>query len=340
MCYLRCPTGMRDEEIKHEIVRAYKDYKVVPAEYKTVQEEIIVRPASIRYEYVPAVYRKVKDTILVEQPVNKITLVPVQFVNAVEEIVVRPAFARFERKPSLENCKSKDPRDCDVYCYVEYKEEKKEIPVKKIVASPSVTRQTQVGKFKVITRDELVSAATVREIAIPAESVTVSKRILVKDETVDTVYVGAVYRQEPRLVADETIGGKEGQFEWVAINCKLTEPNVLPIYYALNSAILNAAARDSIDDKLYKLMVEKPLIRVEINSHTDSRASDEFNVDLSQRRAQAVVEYLVSKGIKKDRLIAKGFGETKLVNSCSNGVNCTEEQHAMNRRTEFRVLPY
>nr|MBS9767803.1 OmpA family protein [Flavobacteriaceae bacterium] len=57
-----------------------------------------------------------------------------------------------------------------------------------------------------------------------------------------------------------------------------------------------------------------------------------------QRRAQAVVDYLVSKGIQRSRLIAKGFGETRLVNKCSDGVNCSEAQHQQNRRTEFRII--
>ena len=78
-------------------------------------------------------------------------------------------------------------------------------------------------------------------------------------------------------------------------------------------------------------------IHVEINSHTDSRASDDFNLDLSQRRAQSVVDYLVSKGIRRERLIPHGLGESELVNKCANGIDCTEEEHAKNRRTEFRV---
>jgi Outer membrane protein and related peptidoglycan-associated (lipo)proteins len=114
---------------------------------------------------------------------------------------------------------------------------------------------------------------------------------------------------------------------------------VLPIYYALNSDILDSKARSVIDEKLLTLMQKRPEIRIEINSHTDSRASDEFNLDLSQRRAKAVVDYLVSRGIKRSRLVYNGYGETQLVNHCSNGVDCPEELHAKNRRTEFRVLP-
>ena len=86
-------------------------------------------------------------------------------------------------------------------------------------------------------------------------------------------------------------------------------------------------------------MKAKPGIRIELNSHTDARGSASANQDLSQRRAQSVVDYLVSKGISKNRLVANGFGETKLKNGCADGSECTEDQHAQNRRTEFRVLP-
>ena len=86
-------------------------------------------------------------------------------------------------------------------------------------------------------------------------------------------------------------------------------------------------------------MQRRPELRVEISSHTDSRASDAFNLELSNRRAKAVVDYLVSRGIRRSRLEYRGYGESQLVNQCRNGIQCTEEQHAQNRRTEFRVLP-
>jgi outer membrane protein OmpA-like peptidoglycan-associated protein len=91
-------------------------------------------------------------------------------------------------------------------------------------------------------------------------------------------------------------------------------------------------------DTLATLMKENPELRIELGSHTDSRADDKYNLTLSQKRAQSAVDYLVSKGIDKSRLIAKGYGETMLVNGCSNGVPCTDEEHQQNRRTTFKVL--
>ncbi|MCK0156725.1 OmpA family protein [Cellulophaga sp. F20128] len=86
------------------------------------------------------------------------------------------------------------------------------------------------------------------------------------------------------------------------------------------------------------LMKENSKIKVEMSSHTDSRGSKEFNQVLSQKRAQSTVDYIVSQGIDKDRLIARGAGETELLNYCMDFVSCTETEHAANRRTEFKII--
>ena len=81
-------------------------------------------------------------------------------------------------------------------------------------------------------------------------------------------------------------------------------------------------------------------ITVELASHTDSRGSAAYNDKLAQRRAESAVKYIVSKGIENDRVIAKSYGEQKLINQCSNGVKCTAAEHQANRRTEFTVTGY
>ena len=109
------------------------------------------------------------------------------------------------------------------------------------------------------------------------------------------------------------------------------------IYYDLDKATLRPESYPALDS-LLSIFKQNPDITVEIGSHTDSRGSDAYNLKLSQARAQSVVDYLIEKGIEKDRLIAKGYGETKLLNNCGNDVKCTEEEHQKNRRTTFRVV--
>jgi len=108
------------------------------------------------------------------------------------------------------------------------------------------------------------------------------------------------------------------------------------IYYDLDKSEIRADAAVELD-KLVKIMKENPSIWIELGSHTDSRANDKYNLKLSQARAEAAVKYIVSRGVDRQRIAAKGYGETKLLNECVNGKNCTEEQHQQNRRTEFKI---
>lgn len=337
-CYIRCPIEEIKEVEKIVVTPSYPQYKVVAPVYKTVEERVLIKEASKRFEYVPAVYRDVYDTLLVEEPYSIYSLEPVQTIDTFEIFEIEPSYARFETRPALDGCKSPVPGECDVICYVVYPAVTKRIPVKKIVSMPTYTRETPPnGRYKVVKRQVIETPATVREIEIPAEYTTIQKRVLVQDATVDSVEIKPVMREEVYLVKDRS-GAGDGS-EWRKIECQLLDYNLLPIYYSLNSDVLTAQARAIIDEKVLKLMQKRPEIRVEIASHTDSRASDDFNMDLSERRAKSVVDYLVSRGIKRSRLEYRGFGETQLVNHCGNGVPCTEEQHAENRRTEFRVLP-
>ena len=85
-------------------------------------------------------------------------------------------------------------------------------------------------------------------------------------------------------------------------------------------------------------MKEYPTMKVDVRLHTDSRGSDKYNLALSERRAKSTVKWITSRGIKKNRISGKGYGETQLVNDCGNDVPCTEEQHQANRRSEFIII--
>ena len=85
--------------------------------------------------------------------------------------------------------------------------------------------------------------------------------------------------------------------------------------------------------RVLEVLNEMPSLKIEVSSHTDNRGSDEYNQKLSQERAQSVVDYLISKGISTDRVIAKGYGKSQPVAS-----NDTDEGRQQNRRTEFKIL--
>lgn len=90
-------------------------------------------------------------------------------------------------------------------------------------------------------------------------------------------------------------------------------------------------------DKLARLFTDNPDLSFELGSHTDSRATDLYNLVLSEARANSAVDYLIRKGVQAGRITAKGYGEEQLVNRCVNEVECSEDEHQANRRTEFKV---
>lgn len=109
------------------------------------------------------------------------------------------------------------------------------------------------------------------------------------------------------------------------------------VYYDFNKHNIRPDAAVEID-KLTELMRKYPDMRIELRSHTDSRASKKYNMKLSANRAQSAIEYLAHHGIVFARMRAAGYGESLPVNKCVDGVKCTEEEHQQNRRTEFKVL--
>lgn len=109
------------------------------------------------------------------------------------------------------------------------------------------------------------------------------------------------------------------------------------IYYDYDKWDIRPEASVELD-KLVKFLEDNPTVDIELNSFTDTRGADLYNLDLSDKRAGSVVAYLVSKNIDPKRLTYRGYGEQMLVNACGNGVACSEEEHEANRRTEFKVI--
>lgn len=117
------------------------------------------------------------------------------------------------------------------------------------------------------------------------------------------------------------------------LGCRL---DLQPIYFDFDKSNIRPDAEIELA-KILAAMREYPEIIIHIESHTDSRGNDRYNEKLSERRAQSTLNWLVGKGIDKNRLTAKGYGESQLVNKCSNGVPCTAEEHQLNRRSMFII---
>src|ERR1035437_6359788 len=146
---------------------------------------------------------------------------------------------------------------------------------------------------------------------------------------VDELAISTIYFDDPWLkVAQMQSEAKKDSMKSMTI--------IENVYYDYGKWDLLPQAVITLN-KVINVMKANPGVTIEVLSHTDSRGNSDFNLELSQKRAQTAVDYIISKGVDKKRLVAIGKGETRLANKCKDGVDCTEEEHAQNRRTEFKV---
>jgi peptidoglycan-associated lipoprotein len=108
------------------------------------------------------------------------------------------------------------------------------------------------------------------------------------------------------------------------------------IYFDLDKYNIRTEAALDLE-KILDVLNQNPTMKLDIRSHTDSRASFKYNEVLSDNRAKSTINWLVKNGVDPSRLTGKGYGETQLVNQCSDDVKCTETEHQMNRRSEFII---
>jgi outer membrane protein OmpA-like peptidoglycan-associated protein len=113
--------------------------------------------------------------------------------------------------------------------------------------------------------------------------------------------------------------------------------NISIIYFDLDKWNIRPNAPEDLE-KIIAVMNQYPTMTIAIRSHTDSRQTHKYNKQLSDKRAKATLEFMVYNGIARNRLTAKGFGETQLLNNCADNQPCSEEEHQKNRRSEFIVI--
>jgi outer membrane protein OmpA-like peptidoglycan-associated protein len=151
------------------------------------------------------------------------------------------------------------------------------------------------------------------------------------------------YKKPKFFMKTDTISVADGDKPLPSLEVKI-EPMVVDkpvrldnIYYAFNSWEITSKSAFILDG-LVKMLNDNPEIDVEIGSHTDTRGDFDINKYVSQQRATSVVRYLVLKGINPRRLSAKGYGKEKPLVHCGGDSPCTEEDHSLNRRTEFKIV--
>ncbi|WP_421804824.1 OmpA family protein [Flagellimonas sp.] len=152
---------------------------------------------------------------------------------------------------------------------------------------------------------------------------------------------------EKEYEPSETVIQTQSGVDSMEVNLQLTPPDcpvddlgcrlsLQPIYFDFDKHNIRPDAEVELA-KILNAMEAYPQLNIHIESHTDSRGNDAYNMQLPERRAKSTLEWLVSKGIDRNRLSAKGYGESQLINNCSNGVNCSREEHQLNRRSMFII---
>ena len=200
----------------------------------------------------------------------------------------------------------------------------KEIIGKETIAKAFLKVNSQDTTFNISTDNDgrfLVEVSTNgnhKLLAKRLEYLTNEKEVFIPDNT--------------DLTSDTTIN-VEIDLEKIVYDTEIEIPN---IYYDFNKSDIRSDAEPSLNE-LSNLLRLNPLLNIELGSHTDCRGDIDYNEDLSQRRAESVVNYLTSKGIESDRLRPIGYGESNLSINC-NCDDCTEEQHQTNRRTTFKIV--
>ena len=217
----------------------------------------------------------------------------------------------------------------------------------KIPVKLSSNYKTFSGKLKVV--DEKGENIDGAQITYFSKGKTMKKLLSSKDKSIidltsqelaetDSIVANMINYSDARIVLNNSGDCNSEKTYSLVLSRKSGSEliNLGMVYYDFDLWNLRPEGKAELD-KLVKYMKEHPDLTVELGSHTDSRGSDYYNEWLSERRSQSCVKYIRAGGIPTDKILAKGYGETKLVNKCSNTDRCTEAEHQMNRRTELKI---
>ncbi|WP_298778792.1 OmpA family protein [uncultured Polaribacter sp.] len=333
-CYVRCKTPdiYKNETVNVAVAPEYKKIVSHPASYKTVTERVLIREAGQQITIVPAVWGNEEVTYYEKEDGTRLEIKDAIFNHGFETVETKAASASWQMSEKMPGCESDNPDDCRYWCYKPSPAEFKTMPVEKLISDAQVVKVTVPGIKRTYNKRVMVKKPKTLIVETSAEYKTITKSVLVKDAWTEEVVVPAVYRS----ITKQILVQKGGLTSWKSVDCTLVDNTPLPINWDYSSATLNDGAKRIIDARLLPIL--NTGVAVFIESHTDMRGSSSDNQDLSERRAKAVTDYLISKGINRTQLYAKGYGESRLLNKCSDNVTCSEAEHSVNRRTTFRVV--
>ncbi|MBK6836761.1 MAG: PD40 domain-containing protein [Bacteroidetes bacterium] len=191
---------------------------------------------------------------------------------------------------------------------------------------------TKEGKYTI-----RLSMALLTDTAYERQDFCITKNITVfNPKVIDDFFEPVMKKDEEKIVI-------KGTADVATIKIDSTKKDILkikldPIFFDSDKFAIRKDASKTMDANIAKMKVDKNII-IKVTAHTDSKASREYNLKLSQKRADAAIAYLGKKGIKKDRILAVvAMGETQLINDCGDDKKCAELQNQQNRRVEFKII--
>jgi peptidoglycan-associated lipoprotein len=177
-----------------------------------------------------------------------------------------------------------------------------------------------------------------------------TNKIIVSNSDVNGLVITTLPKNRKFVVTTELIGYDPIMFDYITssnsilpieIKIRKTSPYIMVrldnVLYEYDKSNLSAAGKTQLTI-LYKFLKENPKFLVEINSHTDARGQEEYNMNLSAHRSLSCFNYLRGKNLKTARMVMKNYGETQLLNECGDDVDCPDDLHQVNRRTDFVLM--
>ncbi|MFK7905568.1 MAG: peptidoglycan-binding protein [Chitinophagales bacterium] len=234
-CYAKCLIPDQYETVTEQVLlkESSSRIEIVPAVYQTAEEQILVKESYRVLEIVPAQFTTVTEELLVKEASSRLQYVPPTYETVTEQILVQPATTKWSKGRADANCLSQNPEDCKVWCLTEIPAQYKTV-TRQVLKSPASTQESPIpSEYKTITKAVVQAPANTREREVPAEYRNVTKQVLASPATTNEVEIPAEYS----TVTTRKLVKAGGFTDWVEVLCeaKVTRAKIVEVQQALRS---------------------------------------------------------------------------------------------------------
>ncbi|PKV49931.1 outer membrane protein OmpA-like peptidoglycan-associated protein [Aquimarina sp. MAR_2010_214] len=229
----------------------------------------------------------------------------------------------------------------DIYSFIELEELKDfcEITIAGLVTDKDTNELLSGAKVSIYDKNNnLIQSFVVSDEAAYSQLVECESSYFVRAEKEEYDTLEKLVNTSDKSQIMDTPLALEKKIKSADVGDDLTKIlSLKPIYFDFNGYTIRSDAKVELA-KVIEVMNQYTNMKLEIRSHTDSHGEDQYNLYLSEKRAEATVNYMINNGISADRLTGKGYGETQLINDCGNDSNCKKDEYQLNRRSEFIII--